>query len=82
MITLLNLAYFYLVPIVVSYLSTKKIAEDQTNGIIGGSDGPTSILVAGFHTDVKIIYLFACLSVIGVGYLIITSKKLRQSSQS
>jgi len=71
---LINAAYYYLLPIYLSYKFNADLRGASSIGIIGGADGPTSIFVASSQSP-NITAIFALLAVAGVIYLINAKRK-------
>jgi Na+-transporting methylmalonyl-CoA/oxaloacetate decarboxylase beta subunit len=58
-----------------SFIFDSNLNDAASIGIIGGSDGPTSIYVGNPQSSYLITVIFTLLSIIGIVFLIITKKK-------
>ena len=77
--TVLCIIVFVVSRILTIYLSHKlnsDISEASAIGIIGGADGPTSILISGANISLKHAAIFGLLSAAGIIYLIVTKGKI------
>jgi Na+-transporting methylmalonyl-CoA/oxaloacetate decarboxylase beta subunit len=73
--TILNIAYIVLLPLFLSYLLQKDVRDASSIGIIGGTDGPTTIYVAAPYNSHLITVILALITIIGITYLIISKRK-------
>jgi Na+-transporting methylmalonyl-CoA/oxaloacetate decarboxylase beta subunit len=71
---MINIAYYFLLPMYLSYKFHKDLSDASSIGIIGGADGPTTIFVSGSQYTPTINAIFTLLSVIGILYLILTRR--------
>jgi Na+-transporting methylmalonyl-CoA/oxaloacetate decarboxylase beta subunit len=69
-ITLISASFSFWVRTYLSYRFNTNLNKACSIGIIGGSDGPTSIFIAGIPSSNSITLIFALLSLIGFVYLI------------
>jgi Na+-transporting methylmalonyl-CoA/oxaloacetate decarboxylase beta subunit len=74
LITLISASFNYFLRMYVSYRFNIDSNKAALIGIIGGSDGPTSIFIAGMPSSSSITIIFALLSIIGFVYLISMKK--------
>lgn len=65
-VTLINLANSFLLPIYLSYKFQTDFREASSIGIIGGADGPTSIYLSSQQSPRIVTLIFALLSIIGI----------------
>jgi Na+-transporting methylmalonyl-CoA/oxaloacetate decarboxylase beta subunit len=72
--TVINLAYYYLLPMYFRFKFQSDLKGVNSIGIIGGSDGPTVIYLSNTKSHFLPGILVA-LSVIGITYIIIKRKK-------
>lgn len=75
-ITVLSASWKYLAGLYFKYKFNINIntGDASSVGIIGGADGPTSILLSGSPYSGLFTIIFAILSIIGITCLIVTSK--------
>lgn len=75
-ITILSASWRFLMGLYFEYKFNININTGDVSsvGIIGGADGPTSILLSGSPYSGLIAVVFGLLSVIGITYLIVASK--------
>jgi len=73
--TMINVAYIYLLPLLLSFLFQKDLSDAVTIGIIGGADGPTAIYVACPYNLHLITVILALITILGIAYLIIAKRK-------
>lgn len=74
--TIISLHYKTLLKLYVSYKFNTDFSDISCIGIIGGSDGPTTIYLSTSNSPyITPTVLFALLSITGIAYLIITKKK-------
>jgi len=76
-VTLINLAYDFLLPLYLSYKLQTDLREASSIGIIGGADGPTSIYLSSQQSPHVVTTIFALLSIIGIIYLIFHKRSKR-----
>jgi len=76
-VTLINLAYSFLLPIYLSYKFQIDLREASSIGIIGGADGPTSIYLSSQQSPHIITAIFALLSIIGIIYILFHKRDKR-----
>jgi len=74
LITLISVSFNFFLRMYVSYRFNIDSNNADSIGIIGGSDGPTSIFIAGKASSGSIIIVFAFLSIIGFVYLVFLKK--------
>ncbi len=74
-ITTITFAFTFLFSVLFSHFTNSKIPDAASIGIIGGADGPTSILVSGISFLPLSRAFFSLLSILGIVYLYITRKK-------
>ncbi|MHB8130946.1 MAG: sodium ion-translocating decarboxylase subunit beta [Mobilitalea sp.] len=74
--TILNIAYIFLLPLLLSYLFQKDLSGANSIGIIGGADGPTSIYVGSSYNSHLITVILALITILGIAYLIISKRKI------
>jgi Na+-transporting methylmalonyl-CoA/oxaloacetate decarboxylase beta subunit len=74
-ITLVSAVFNFVMPVYLSHKFHINAGEVSSIGIIGGSDGPTSILVTRSNSYAYLsTIIFTVLSVVGVVYRIYTKK--------
>lgn len=76
-VTIINLAFNFLLPIYLSYKLQTDLKGASSIGIIGGADGPTSIYLSSQQSPHIITSIFAFLSIFGIIYLIIVKRAKR-----
>jgi len=75
LITLFNVAIVYILPLYLSHKYKVDTRNASSVGIIGGADGPTSILVSGQASFGRYTLIFAILTILGGAYLAIRKIK-------
>jgi len=73
--TMINIAYIFSLPLLLSFLFQKDLRGANTIGIIGGADGPTSIYVASSYNSHLITVILALITILGIAYLIMAKRK-------
>lgn len=73
-ITLISVGFNFLLPIYLSYKLNNEVGKVSSIGIIGGTDGPTSIFVASQSSSHISTIIFTLLSIVGALYLFFTKK--------
>ncbi len=76
-ITLITGGYDFILPLYYSIKYKMDLNGASSIGIIGGADGPTSIILTGNPYFYYIRALFALISIIGISYIILSKKKKR-----
>jgi Na+-transporting methylmalonyl-CoA/oxaloacetate decarboxylase beta subunit len=76
-IFMFNLVYYYILPALLFYIFRTNIDITERNyvGIIGGADGPTSIILTSSPFIYYTIITTMVFNFIGVAYLVITKRK-------
>jgi len=74
LITLISASFNYFLRMYMSYRLNIDSNKAASIGIIGGSDGLTSIFITGIPSSNSVTKIFALLSIIGFAYLIFTKK--------
>lgn len=77
LITIINIGFNYLLPKYLAYKLNFKVDEASSIGIIGGSDGPTSIFVASGQSSYYFTIILLLLSIAGMLYLFFTRKTIK-----
>jgi Na+-transporting methylmalonyl-CoA/oxaloacetate decarboxylase beta subunit len=70
-----SLAFNFLLPTYLSHKLNSDISGASSIGIIGGADGPTSILISGANFSLKYTAIYGILSIAGIIYLTVVNKK-------
>ncbi len=81
LITIFNLSFRYLLPLLLT-TKDKTLKPPKSVGIIGGADGPTSIILSDVMSSVLFTVIFSILAVSGILYLFLTSKKSFKQNKS
>lgn len=77
-ITIINIAYNFLLPLFLSYKFKFDLNKASSVGIIGGADGPTTIYLASSQSSHFVSIIIALLSILGITYLIYMKRKDKQ----
>jgi hypothetical protein len=72
LITTVNALFYLILPALLAFRKTS--AKYSSVGIIGGADGPTSILISNSSLSPVINIFFAVLSAAGILYLLATKR--------
>ena len=80
-ISLFSAVYEFLLPLYLSYIFSSKTSNTHAVTMIGGADGPVSILVNNSMVSYLITMIPMILTVIGIIYLI-ASKNSRNNVES
>lgn len=73
-ITLITGGYDFILPLYYSIKYKMDLNGASSIGIIGGADGPTSILLTGNPYIYYIRALFALISIVGISYIILSKR--------
>lgn len=76
-ITIFSALYIYIIPKYIINKFALNTGDAASIGIIGGADGPTTIIVSGAHLSFTTTIIFLLISIIGIGYLIYTKKRVK-----
>ena len=74
--TFINLACNFLLPIYLSYKLQTDLRGASSIGVIGGADGPTSIILSSQQSPQIITATFALISIVGIAYLILVNRRI------
>lgn len=74
-ITLISGGYDFILPLYYFIKYKMVLNKENSIGIIGGADGPTSIFLSGNEYFYYIRALFALISIVGISYIIIIKRK-------
>lgn len=83
-ITIVSASWKFIICMYLQYkfqISADDYASTSSIGIIGGADGPTAIFISGKQDLDITTFIFALLSVVGIIYLILTSKRNRRQKK-
>mgnify|MGYP001419217730 CR=1 FL=1 len=73
-ITVVSVSWKFLMGLYFQYKFNINTGDASSVGIIGGADGPTSIFLSGSPYSRLITVIFGILSMLGITYLVVTSK--------
>ncbi len=81
LIAIFDISFRYLLPLLLT-TKDKVIKPPKSVGIIGGADGPTSIILSDTKSSALFTVILSILAVSGILYLFLTRKKSYKQKKS